>query len=242
MFASGPDGTLFAETGPFRVAAHCHPVWKVVLSAADCEQGIRWSGPRAPVASAGVLVPPGFRHGAAASSAYTALFLVPWMLPPGAAGPTPLDRRTVDRVLAALGQGRRGAPSDPREADLAAARAELTRLTGAPPRLDPRVAHVFREVTRAAAPEATVIGPLAADVGLSPVRLRALVREAVGVPLVRIRQWVRLRAAVAALPDGTVAAAAGAAGFADQAHLARTSREFIGRPPVSLGRVGAPGR
>ncbi|MFD7298175.1 hypothetical protein ACFV9W_33230 [Streptomyces sp. NPDC059897] len=35
MFAPGPDGTLFAETAPSRVAAHCHPVWKVVLSAAD---------------------------------------------------------------------------------------------------------------------------------------------------------------------------------------------------------------
>ncbi|MFB9431776.1 helix-turn-helix domain-containing protein [Streptoalloteichus tenebrarius] len=69
---------------------------------------------------------------------------------------------------------------------------------------------------------------------LSPPRLRALVREAAGAPLSRLRQWQRLRTAVRVLPHGSTADAATTAGFADQAHLTRTARRLAGRTPGSL--------
>ncbi|MGO4418134.1 helix-turn-helix domain-containing protein, partial [Streptomyces sp. MCAF7] len=78
------------------------------------------------------------------------------------------------------------------------------------------------------------LGAVAAEVGLSAPRLRALVREAVGTPLAMLRQWARLRDVVAALPGASPATAAAYAGFADQAHLTRTSRKLIGRTPGSL--------
>ncbi|WP_280382553.1 helix-turn-helix domain-containing protein [Nocardia wallacei] len=59
-------------------------------------------------------------------------------------------------------------------------------------------------------------------------------RAEIGVPLASLRRWHRLRHAVMALPGGSVAAAAADAGFADQAHLARTARTMLGRSPTSL--------
>lgn len=229
MFASDPNGAMFAETGAFSVTAHRHPVWKVVLSP-DGLVGTGLSGKR-PVTSAGVIVPPRLVHTASASSSYTALFLDPWKLPPDL-GLAHLDRAAVRRVLAALGPDAVPGP----DADLAAAAAavELNALTGAAHRLDPRVAHAIGECIRDTPP--AEIGSIAADVGLSPARLRVLVRTSVGVPLVQLRMWARLRAAVAALPGSTVAAAAAAAGFADQAHLARTARSLLGRTPASMGQ------
>ena len=76
---------------------------------------------------------------------------------------------------------------------------------------------------------------LAAAVGLSPQRLRALARLQVGMPLTRWRVWVRLRRAAEALQDGqSPAGAAVTAGFADQAHLTRRMREMIGLTPAAV--------
>ncbi|MGW7522602.1 helix-turn-helix domain-containing protein [Streptomyces sp. NPDC054783] len=227
VFASDPNGAMFAETGAFSVSVHRHPVWKVVLSPGGLVE-TRLPGKR-PVTSAGVIVPPLLVHTAGASSSYTALFLDPWKLPPDV-GLIHLDRATVRRLLAALDQNAEPGP----DADLAAAAVELTALTGPAQPLDPRVAHAIGESTRATPPAA--IGSIAADVGLSATRLRALVRTSVGVPLVQLRTWARLRTAVATLPGTTVAAAAASAGFADQAHLARTARSLLGRTPASMGQ------
>ncbi|MFI1935986.1 helix-turn-helix domain-containing protein [Streptomyces purpureus] len=142
---------------------------------------------------------------------------------PPAATSSPARRR---RLRAALG------PAGADGADLAAARAELVTLAPAAPALDARVAHALREIGRPG--HDTAPAAVAAEVGLSPVRLRALVRASVGVPLVRLRQWGRLRGAVAALAQGSVASAAATAGFADQAHLARAARDLLGRTPSSL--------
>ncbi|RJL32280.1 helix-turn-helix domain-containing protein [Bailinhaonella thermotolerans] len=81
---------------------------------------------------------------------------------------------------------------------------------------------------------ARFLADVAAEVGLSPPRLRALVREEAGVPLVRLRAWERLRDAVARLGAAPVAPAAADAGFADQAHLTRTARALIGRTPATF--------
>jgi AraC-like DNA-binding protein len=226
-FVSGPGATMFAESGASGVTAHRHPAWKVVLPLGGRVE-VRPDGGRA-FAAAGVVVPPEFAHACAASSAYVALFIDPWDLPPGP-GCRRLDASVVRRLHAALGDTGTGA-------DLGAARAELAALVGGGRPLDPRVAHAIRESTRVDPRDR--IQDIAADVGLSPPRLRALVRESVGIPLVRLRRWARLRAAVAGLSAGSVAAAAATAGFADQAHLARTARGLLGRPPGSIAGSSA---
>jgi AraC-like DNA-binding protein len=76
---------------------------------------------------------------------------------------------------------------------------------------------------------------LAVEVGLSPQRLRALARQQLGMPLARWRVWTRLRRAAEALQRGqSLADAAAAAGFADQAHLSRQMREMMGLTPAAL--------
>ncbi|MFJ7275609.1 helix-turn-helix domain-containing protein [Kitasatospora sp. NPDC098663] len=89
---------------------------------------------------------------------------------------------------------------------------------------------------------------LAARVGLSPQRLRALARRQLGVPLARWRIWRRLARAADALGEGrTLAEAALAGGFADQAHFSRQMREMTGLTPSAVlpvlrasGRAGGP--
>jgi AraC-like DNA-binding protein len=76
---------------------------------------------------------------------------------------------------------------------------------------------------------------LAAQVGLSPQRLRALARSQLGMPLARWRVWTRLRRAAEALQNGqSLADAAVTAGFADQAHLTRQMREMMGLTPAAV--------
>ncbi|WP_433514401.1 helix-turn-helix domain-containing protein [Nonomuraea sp. CA-143628] len=76
---------------------------------------------------------------------------------------------------------------------------------------------------------------LAARVGLSPQRLRALARRELGMPLTRWRAWARLRRAAEALTDGqSLAEAAATASFADQAHLTRWMREMMGLTPSAV--------
>jgi AraC-like DNA-binding protein len=76
---------------------------------------------------------------------------------------------------------------------------------------------------------------LAATVGLSPQRLRALARRQVGMPLARWRVWAGLRRAAEAMRAGqSPADAAITAGFADQAHLTRRMREMVGLTPAAV--------
>jgi AraC-like DNA-binding protein len=95
--------------------------------------------------------------------------------------------------------------------------------------IDPRLAFALDAV-----PNAYRLDVLAAEIGMSPSRLRALVHDAVGAPLTQLRLWSRLGRALALLPYTSAAAAAATAGFADQAHLTRTARRFLGRTPVEL--------
>ncbi|GIG23579.1 hypothetical protein Cch01nite_43030 [Cellulomonas chitinilytica] len=82
---------------------------------------------------------------------------------------------------------------------------------------------------------AVPIPVLAATVGLSPQRLRALARDQVGMPLARWRVWAQLRRAADALQAGEPPAqAAVTAGFADQAHLTRRMRDMMGLTPAAV--------
>ncbi|WP_190062928.1 helix-turn-helix domain-containing protein [Streptomyces griseocarneus] len=230
VFATGARATLFAESGAFGVSRHLHPAWKVVLPIGG-HAHIGRDG-RRPLAAPGLIVPPQLAHACLTTSSYAALFIDPWLVHSGL-GLVRLDARAVRRLLAALGPT--GVNSPGAAPDLSAFYDELIALTGAAPLLDARVAHAARATMRPG-PGAS-LHAIAAEVGLSPSRLRALVRESVGIPLARLRQWGRLRGAIAELPGASVAAAAAAAGFADQAHLTRTSRTLIGRTPASLGRA-----
>ena len=95
--------------------------------------------------------------------------------------------------------------------------------------LDPRLVQTLNAMSDFHAP----LPSLAADVGLSPQRLRALARDQLGMPLARWRVWTRLRRAAEALQAGqSLADAASTAGFADQAHLTRQMREMMGLTPA----------
>ncbi|MGK4578577.1 helix-turn-helix domain-containing protein [Kitasatospora sp. HPMI-4] len=76
---------------------------------------------------------------------------------------------------------------------------------------------------------------LAARLGLSPQRLRALAQQQLGLPLTRWRIWLRLARATNALGRGrTLAEAALDGGFADQAHFGRQMREMMGVTPSAV--------
>lgn len=78
---------------------------------------------------------------------------------------------------------------------------------------------------------------LAAMVGISASRLTHLFTEEVGIPLRRYVLWSRLRVAIIRVQAGDdLTGAAHGAGFADSAHLTRTTREMFGLPPSALSR------
>jgi AraC-like DNA-binding protein len=76
---------------------------------------------------------------------------------------------------------------------------------------------------------------VAADVFLSPSRFRHLFVEQTGMGLRPYVLWRRFLRAWELLTAGeSVSTAAHAAGFADSAHFARTSRQMFGFPPSLL--------
>lgn len=78
---------------------------------------------------------------------------------------------------------------------------------------------------------------LAARLGVSTSRLTHLFTEQVGIPLRRYVLWLRLRIAITRVQAGDdLTDAAHGAGFADSAHLARTTREMFGLAPSALSR------
>jgi AraC-like DNA-binding protein len=79
---------------------------------------------------------------------------------------------------------------------------------------------------------------LAAQVGLSTARLRALAQAELGAPLAHWRLWLRLETAMLRLRAGdSLAAAAVEAGFADQPHLNRAMRRFFGVTPLAAAKL-----
>ena len=72
---------------------------------------------------------------------------------------------------------------------------------------------------------------------LSPSRFAHLFKDQVGLPFSRYMLWRKLtRAMVAIASEGTIAAAAHAADFADAAHLTRTFYQMLGMAPSVLMR------
>lgn len=106
-----------------------------------------------------------------------------------------------------------------------------------PPEHHPAVVEALRQL-----PELIVAGPVGAGVlasraGISVSRLTHLFTAQVGIPLRRYVLWSRLRIAISRVRAGDdLTAAAHGAGFADSAHLTRTTRTMFGLAPSVLSR------
>lgn len=103
-------------------------------------------------------------------------------------------------------------------------------------RLDARVTTVIDAIR--ASDELRISLDQAADKAcLSSTRFAHLFRDQVGLPFSRYMLWRKLtRAMVAIASEGTIAAAAHAADFADAAHLTRTFYQMFGMAPSVLMR------
>ena len=156
------------------------------------------------------------------------------------AGITPLPEAAMaaprDAVFAAWLEQR-----EPR-AIAEACRAMVRTLTGG---LGPVVATDERILRATAYINANLGGPLtleevAAEACLSPSRFRHLFVEHTGMAVRPYILWRRfLRAWELTLSGASLSAAAHEAGFADAAHLSRTSRRMFGFPPSAL-QAGEP--
>ncbi len=108
-------------------------------------------------------------------------------------------------------------------------------VSGAPP--DSLVAAAGRHLARPGAR----VGPVARDLGISERQLHRRCVAAVGYGPVLLRRVLRFRRFVSRIDAGVVAddlaVLAAEAGYADQAHLTRESRELAGLTPVALARA-----
>jgi AraC-like DNA-binding protein len=222
-FAECAELSVFSETTSARVSApHAHPAWTLLLPV-DGGSVTVVAGDAVRVQREGVLLAPQSQYRAATNGPHVAVYANAWRW----ARPNSLRLRIISadsarRVLDAL--------DIDNGTDLSGAIAELTPLVGRIGPIDSRLAFVVEGL-----PAADRLDVLAAEVGISPSRLRSMAHEQIGVPLTQLRLWSRLARAIAWLPYApTAAAAAVAAGFADQAHFTRTARRFLGRTPGDL--------
>lgn len=101
---------------------------------------------------------------------------------------------------------------------------------------DPRLLSALAHLRTASGPR--LIERAAAVARLSPSRLRSIAAQTLGTSLTSWLMWRRLERAGRALADGaSLADAAFAAGFADQAHLSRTCRKVYGISPGAAAPV-----
>ena len=116
-------------------------------------------------------------------------------------------------------------------------------VTGAPP--DPLVAAAARQLARPAAQAGGVVqvSSVARDLGISERQLHRRCVAAVGYGPVLLRRVLRFRQFVSRIDAGAACGDLGVlaaeAGYADQAHLTRESRDLSGLPPAALARLRA---
>lgn len=101
---------------------------------------------------------------------------------------------------------------------------------------DPRVLTALRMI-RASPGLRVPLCDIAAAVMLSPSRLVHLFREQTNLSIKRYSLWLRVVAALEAMPDGdSLTDVAYTVGFSDPAHLSRAFRQMIGLNPSALLR------
>jgi AraC-like DNA-binding protein len=221
-FASCRELNVFSETTSASLSApHAHPAWTLLVPV-DGGTVTIVAGETVQVRNDGVLVAPQHRYRAATDGPHVAVYVNAWVAPRA-------ERRRPRLVRPAFAQRMLDALAVDSGVDLEAAIAELDPLMGRIGTIDSRLAFAID-----ALPNAYRLDVLAAEVGVSPSRLRALALDAIGVPLTQLRLWSRLARAIGRLPYGPAAEAAAAAGFADQSHFTRTARRFLGRTPAEL--------
>jgi AraC-like DNA-binding protein len=221
-FARRSELSVFAETRSARISAsHAHPAWTLLLPVDGGTVSVV-AGDTVRVHNEGVLLAPQSQYRAATDGPHVAVYAHAWRWArPEGLGVRILGVGSTRRVLDALDVDS--------GTDLSAGVAELGPLVGRVRPIDSRLAFVVEGLAAA-----DRLDLLAAEVGISPSRLRSIVHEEIGVPLTQLRLWSRLARAILWLPYGPTAAAAAAAGFADQAHFTRTARRFLGRTPGEL--------
>ena len=115
---------------------------------------------------------------------------------------------------------------------------ELAGTDAAPEPSDPRVLSAISRIV-ARIDDAPSLEQIASLVNLSPSRFRHLFVAQTGMPMRTYVVWRRLLHVWSLLMRGeTLTSAAHAAGFADSAHLSRTSRAMFGLPPSVLQMRG----
>jgi len=102
--------------------------------------------------------------------------------------------------------------------------------------LDHRLVLVFDFLN--ADPAKNTISAAANMIALSETRLRSLVKDQVGIPLVTWLLWRKLNKSVNALIQGaTLVESAMIGGFSDQAHFTRTMKRMLGITPRVAAKV-----
>jgi len=112
----------------------------------------------------------------------------------------------------------------------------MTHQQDIPSPLDHRIVLVLDFLN--ADPTKNTISAGANMIGLSETRLRSLVKDQVGIPLVTWLLWRKLNKSVNALIQGaTLVDSAMIGGFSDQAHFTRTMKRMLGITPRVAAKV-----
>jgi AraC-like DNA-binding protein len=221
-FASCRQLSVFTDTTSTALsAAHARPAWTLLVPV-DGGSVTVVADATVRVDDDGVLVPPQTWHRVATQGPHVAVYLQASIAARASSArprlvPASVARRMLESLAVNSG------------IDVESGIAGLDPSFRDPGALDPRLAFAID-----ALPNAYRLDVLAAEIGMSPSRLRALVHDTLGPPLTQLRLWSRLGRALASLPYASAAGAAATAGFADQAHLTRTARRFLGRTPAEL--------
>ncbi|GGZ96481.1 hypothetical protein GCM10008090_00890 [Arenicella chitinivorans] len=98
--------------------------------------------------------------------------------------------------------------------------------------LDPRLAHALAYLH--GQPLNGAVTRAAQHAGISVSRLRTLAKQQLGVPLSKWVLWQAIRVSAKQAMSMSLAEAALAGGFADQAHFTRSARKLFGLTPTQL--------
>jgi AraC-like DNA-binding protein len=220
-FNSCREISVYTDTASILSSPHALPAWTLLVPVDGGSVKV-FSDGTGRVDDDAVLIPPQTWHRVKTHGAHVAVYL-------GASMAARASNERPRRISAAVARRMLDALAVDSAIDPSSALAGLDPSFQSMKGVDPRVTAVID-----ALPGVPRIDVLAAEIGMSPSRLRAVVRDTVGVPLTQLRLWSRLGHALALLPFGSAADAAATAGFADQAHLTRTARRFLGRTPAEM--------